>query len=193
MKKYIAVDIDDTLNNFTETLKSAEFTYYDKEVFDKYIEAVRNDVYEEDNVELDNLRFSIHCQCYTLATARHDAVEFMQWLKSQGYKIVLMTYRDLRHCLDETKEWMKKNKIPFDYIFSTDNKALMCKAWKIPILIDDANTNIMVAPPMGIDLYYPILPHNKTFVAECIAINPDFIGGGKGFNDFKEVKAWMTK
>jgi len=105
--KYIAVDIDDTLNDFSETLKtSLEFTYGNQDVYDEYIDMVRNDVFEEGNDELDNLRDSIHLQCYTLSKARTDAVDFMQDLKAEGWTIVILTARTLTHCINDTKAWL---------------------------------------------------------------------------------------
>jgi len=194
--KYIAIDIDDTLNNFSETLKTSEFTYEDQDIYNKYIAKVKNDVIDEGNNELMNLRHSIHLQCYKLAKLKPGALDFMQWLKYQkGYTIVLLTYRDLRYCIDDTKAWLKANRLPYDYIFKADNKIVFCNIWKIPILIDDAKVNIISS---GVDdylqLYYPICTHNENFVTEWTAYDEDFtLGNTKGFHNFEEVKGWMIK
>ena len=196
MKKYIAIDIDNTLNNFSETLKTAEFTYHDQEVYDKYIDRVRKDnVHEESNNELRNLTDSIHKQCYRMAKARPDAVKFMQWLRRMGYTIIILTARDLRYCIKDTNAWLTMKMIPYDMIIHADNKTVFCNLWKIPILIDDEKVNIIACGgDEKTQLYYPICPHNEKFIEEWSKHDETFsIGKVKGFHNFTEVQQWIRK
>lgn len=193
MKKHkvIAVDIDDTLNYFTEALEQLAVNYddysylgIDRDTFDKYVDLIKKqEGLERDYInEFDRLSYDLHRKVYKIAEVKPDAPMFMQWLKKQGWTIVLLTYRDLRHCIDDTREWMKKHRIPYDYIFHADNKVVFCKTWKIPILIDDAPVNIFAAPKQGIKMFYPITKFNQ---------NTENMEEAKGFNKFVEVKQWI--
>ena len=162
--KTIAIDIDDTLNNFSEVLRDIEidyanFRYIDKPTFDTWLKAVKENSFNEELVkiqEFNSFYAHVHKQCYPLAKAKTDAAKFVQWLKANNWRIVILTYRDLRGIANNTKKWLIDNQIPFDYLFSADNKVLFCKIWDIKYLIDDSLFNIINAPLNNINMYYPI-------------------------------------
>lgn len=189
MEKFVAIDIDNTLNDFDETLKTIELAY--KPVYD----TITNDDTKNSSNELRSLNELLHEKCYEQSKAKHGAVEFMHWLRDQGYTIVIMTYRDLRHYSAVTRQWLSDNNIPYDYLFRATNKPVSCRQWGIPILIDDDHYNILSVVNTGTQLYYPILPHTEKFIADALADGATHIVNdlAKGFNTFDEVKAWIQK
>ena len=148
--KTIAVDLDDVLNDFTETLQRTQFVPEEmhalsEEAFQDYLAKVRSGWTESNGLlstDYSFFRYKIHQRCYERARARTDGVNFMKWLRQNGWRIVICTYRDLRRAQDCTRKWLGENEIPFDYLFMTKNKIAFCKAWGIEHLIDDEAINI---------------------------------------------------
>jgi hypothetical protein len=189
--KTIAVDIDDTLNNFSETLQRADFPHHERyaltpEVFQTYLDQLRSAPDEKGDLlstEFTYFRYKIHHECYTLATARADGVEFMKWLRRDKWRIVICTSRDLRRANEATRKWLHENEIPFDYLFLALNKLEFCKAWGIELLLDDHIFSVMYADHYRQNVYYPVLPKHEKLES----------GYAKGFTAFEEVKEWMTR
>lgn len=188
--KTIAVDLDDTLNNFTETLQSAVFDYnnsyaFGEETFRGYLDRVRSgagDGSELLSTEYSFFRYRIHQQCYDLAGARSDAVEFMQWLKGRGWRIVICTYRDLRRANECTGRWLRDNGIPFDHLFMAWNKIVFCRAWGIDYLVDDDVFNIVHGDRYDVAVFYPLMAKHQGLQGHR----------ARGFNHFDEVKQWIS-
>ena len=161
--KTIAVDLDDVLNNFTETLQHLQFVRDEthalsEEVFQDYLAKLRSGWTESGGLlstEYSFFRKKIHQRCYERARARADGIRFMQWLRQNHWRIVICTYRDLRRAQDCTRKWLGDNEIPFDYLFMTRNKIAFCKAWRIEHLIDDEAINIALGQRFGVHVYYP--------------------------------------
>lgn len=193
MEKVIAVDIDGTLNNFDEVLENINIEYgakewdFSEEAFNKYLSLIKaHDRPNHNDYDFGMLYKYIHLKCYELTKARSDAIKFMQWLKQNGWKIIILTARDLRLSLETTKEFLYNNKIPFDYIFHAVSvcKIAFCDLWEINYLIDDDadaitdNSNIS----RRMNIFYPIMEKHKNL--------PDI--KAKGFKNFNEVKAWIA-
>ena len=132
--KTIAVDLDDTLNNFTETLRTTQFEHDEsfavsRATFDEYLERVRSnplDTGELLSTEYTFFRAKIHLECIQRAKARADGVEFMRWLRQAGWRIVICTGRDLRRSYGHTRTWLDQHGIPFDQMFWAGNKIVFC-------------------------------------------------------------------
>lgn len=190
LPKVIAVDLDDTLNNFCEVLQNADFPYepnpaLSRETYDGFLTKIRAD-HREDNPLLSTpysfLRYRIHERCYGLARAREDGVAFMRWLKQEGWTIVICTRRDLRRAEATTRAWLSANDIPFDHLFMVLNKIVFCKAWRIGHLIDDDVFNVTYSGDYGLNLYYPFMAkHASQRPSEHV----------RGFHRFDEVKTWI--
>ena len=106
----------------------------------------------------------------------------MQWLRANEWRVVIVTYRDLRRSNELTRKWLHDNEIPFDYLFMTLNKLEFCKAWKIGYLVDDHLVNLVQSnEPGGPQVFYPVMSKHKTGV----------IYRGKGFENFNELKQWI--
>jgi hypothetical protein len=187
--KAIAIDLDDTLNNFTETLQKTEFTRdatcaFSEETFQGYMERIRSgalDTSEFLSTEYSAFRGRIVTKCHELAHARADGVEFMQWLRANQWRIVICTYSDLRRDGDCIKKWLLDNRIPYDSLFLAWNKLEFCRAWKIGCLVDDHAFNILHGGSHGIQVLYPVMPKHK-----LLAPN-----GARGFMRFDEIKPWI--
>jgi hypothetical protein len=185
----IAVDLDDTLNDFTETLRRTEFTHdgtfsFPPEVFDRYMQRLRSGVPEDSELlatEYSFFKNRIHQRCHELATARADGVEFMNGLRRDGWRIVICTYRDLRRSNASTRKWLNANGIPFDHLFMAWNKIVFCKAWGIEHLVDDHSFNAVHGRRFGVNVYYP-LRGGQDGMADH---------GARGFNSFGEVRQWI--
>jgi uncharacterized HAD superfamily protein len=188
--KTVAVDLDDTLNDFTQTLETAEFPYDSAynvapEKFDTYLEKVRRG--ESDPNELLSTEYSyfvhkIHAECYRQSQARPGAAEFMQWLRENRWRIVIVTHRDLRRANDVTRQWLRENGMPFDHLFLTLNKLKFCEAWNVRCLVDDHL--ISLGPqnePDDVEVFYPIMSKHERLP----------IQRGRGFRNFDELKQWM--
>ncbi|MBU2702553.1 5'(3')-deoxyribonucleotidase [Sporomusaceae bacterium BoRhaA] len=189
--KVIAVDIDNVLNNFSDTLASSTFKYNDlyglsREEFDHYLDMVKRNAFDESNfltTKFSDFRYRIHEQCYRLAQAKSDGVQFMHWLKDNGWEVVICTKRNLRLTGESTKKWLQDNHIPYDYLFMALNKIVFCKLWNVPYLIDDDILNITHGERYGIKVYYPIMDkHDSAFSHTA-----------KGFTRFEEIKQWIQE
>jgi 5'(3')-deoxyribonucleotidase len=188
-KKTIAVDLDDTLNDFTQTLRTASFAYdssyaISEPVFNGYVERLRSGLREDTDLlstEYSFFRYKIHQRCYELSTARSDGVEFMRWLRSAGWRIVICTHRDLRRANACTRKWLGDNGIPFDHLFMAWNKIVFCRAWGIAHLVDDDPFNIAHGARHGVTVYYPIIERRAP-------LEPNH---ARAFRTFDEVRRWI--
>lgn len=189
--KVIAVDIDNVLNDFSATLAGTEFKYNDsyglsREEFANYLALVKRDVAAESKfltTKFSDFRYRIHEQCYSLAQADPAGVQFMHWLKDNGWQVVICTKRNLRLTGEGTKKWLQDNHIPYDYLFMAPNKIAFCKLWGIPYLIDDDILNITQGGLYGIKVYYPVR------VKPGLA----FPRTAQGFTGFEELKQWIPE
>lgn len=187
--KIIAVDIDDTLNTFTQTLRETEFSRQmagslPKATFDDYLGRLRRGEKDESPLlatDFSYFRYQIHQRCYELAKARPDGVEFMQWLRGRGWTIVICTARDLRRANAITRSWLADNRVPFDHLFMAWNKIVFCRAWGIAHLVDDDAFNIEHGPAHGVNVYFPVHERNEH-------LHP---GKARGFGSFDELRPWI--
>lgn len=187
----IAVDLDDTLNNFTETLQRGVFPHsmidsLPQATFEQYVRKIRNGEYESSDFQSNGFaycRFKIHLQCWQEARARPDGVEFMRWLRQNQWRIVICTARDLRRGHDCTKAWLEENGIPYDYLFMAWNKIVFCKAWGIRHLVDDASLSILYGERYDVNVYYAMMPHHQSLPAH----------NARGFQSFEDVKRWILE
>lgn len=186
----IAVDLDDTLNDFTQTLRKTPFAYHDRYAltparFDEYLQRLRSGQCEPEDLlstQFAYFRARIHLECYQRAQARPDGVAFMQWLRREGWRIVVCTHRDLRTAYLASKDWLEQNHIPFDHLFRAGNKIVFCKLWGIDILIDDHPFNILYGGRYGVRVFYPMTAPGAVVEG----------AGARGFQTFDELKPWIS-
>jgi hypothetical protein len=190
--KAIAIDIDDTLNDFSEILAGTEFCHHESypvraEVFGRYVEMVKRQTGDDELLldrEFSFVRQRVHGECYERAVARADAVEFMRWLREERWRIVICTQRDLRRVEDVTRRWLEENGIPFDYLFIAVDKLGFCKDWGIEHLVDDHLYSVRFAESYGVSVFYPVMAkHEKEEGGR----------GARGFRNFEEVRGWIER
>jgi hypothetical protein len=185
----IVVHLDDTLNNFTETLQQGEFPYnpadsLSEATFAEYLEKIRSGESDSDDLSSTGysyFRFKIHLQCWQQARARPDGVAFLQGLRRDQWRIILCAQRDLRRAHDRTRAWLRENEIPYDYLFMAADKILFCKAWGIQHLIDRATVETVDGSRREVNVYYSI-PHAQEFLPAQNA---------RVFETFEEVRQWI--
>ncbi len=190
IRKTIAIDLDDTLNDFSQTLLTTDFSYsrnfpFSEEIFKSYLSRLRRKIPEDTDLlstQFSFFKYQIFEQCYQLANARADGIEFMKWLRKNGWRIVICTFRDLRRAHDCTVKWLKDHDIPYDYLFMARNKIVFCKLWGIEYLVDDDVFNIVYGARYGVHVYYPIM--EKHTALQC--------DRSKGFKSFSEVEQWLA-
>ena len=190
----IAVDVDDTLNDFTETLRRSPFPYHPRyglplATFERHLATVREGTPDPSDLlssEYSLFRYRIHEECYATANARGDGVEFMRWLRACGWRIVICTRRDLRRAGGNTKSWLSTQGIPFDYLFSAFNKIAFCRAWDISILVDDDPNSIQFGEKYGVRVFYPV-------GASGSAAPSTAFERARGFQSFAEVRRWIQE
>ena len=187
--KTIAVDLDDTLNNFSKTLENTSFLYdasynIPEKTFDDYIKRLRENIPDSSDLLSTEYRYfssKIHHICYDLSAARTDGVEFMNWLRDNHWRIVICTHRDLRRVSISTRTWLLNNRIPYDYLFMASNKLEFCWIWGIEFLVDDNLFYASSGSRYGVSVFYPIMPKHDVL--------PN--NGARGFSKFEEVKQWI--
>ena len=187
--KTIAIDLDDTLNNFTETLQKTPFPHdptdgMSEETFQHFLKKMRQG--EGDTSELLSNDYASFCGkiislCHEQALPRPDGIEFMQWLKTNQWRIVICTFSDLRSDGDRIRQWLNNHQIPYDYLFMAVNKLDFCKARAIDFLVDDHLLNVQYGSRYGIQVFYPIMTKHKTVETN----------GARGFTSFNELKRWI--
>jgi 5'(3')-deoxyribonucleotidase len=189
--KLIAVDLDDTLNNFTETLQTTPFVrdpseIFSDEIFAQYLERLRSDRPDEGKLlstEYSFFRARIHLHCYALARPRADGVAFLQALRRHGWQIILCTRRDLRRSHDLTRHWLAEHAIPFDHLFMAGNKIVFCSLWGIRHLVDDDSFNIIHGARYGVQVYYPAMAKHHGLENH----------GARAFKSFDELHPWIQE
>ena len=187
----IAIDLDDTLNNFEATLQQTDFRYdgahgMAEPVFHDYLARVRRHESENNGLlstEYAFFKSQIHQQCYRLAVARPDGVRFVRGLKAAGWRIVICTYRDLRRANGDTKKWLNDHGIPFDHLFMAWNKIVFCRVWQIEHLVDDDPFNIIHGETHGVQVFFPLLERHRELPPNR----------ARAFRSFDEITPWIQR
>lgn len=159
----IAVGIDDTLNDFTATLRGIPFPYdpafgLSEEAFARHLGAIRRDEAEPGELlstEYSYLRYNVHEACYRAARPLDGAAAFLRRLAERRWRIVLCTRRDLRRASGITRAWLGEHGIPFDHLFMAMNKVAFCRAWGIAHLVDHDPFNRAHGGAHGVEVYFP--------------------------------------
>lgn len=198
MDKVIAVDIDNVLNDFDDTLRKIEFPYdkansswgsvhHSEEDFVRKLDIIKQQKAELRYDKTFNAMWNhAHKLAHMQAQVRSGASEFLWYLKQNNYRVIIMTRRDLRYALEYTKNFLKNNNLPYDDMLQSNIKAATCSLWNIPILIDDEIEPIVLSNKLSnpVQVYYPIMDKHKGLAEEpqITAI---------GYNCFKELKQWI--
>ena len=167
--KIVGVDIDGVLadypRSFVDFINEELGTNYTMDMVDSY------DIYEclgiptEVGVKLkDKYRQSGRKRFIPVC---EGAKEMLQWMRDQGYKIMLLTarpYDKYKRIFADTMEWLEKNNLPYDSIlFDEDKEERLLKEFgrdKIEFFIDDVVSNTNTISRLGVPCYLITRPYN---------------------------------
>lgn len=95
------------------------------------------------------------------------AIKYLQKIKQEGNKIILITARwesDKFDVTELTKQWVNTNNIPCDkLIVNAQNKLIAAKQEKVDVFIDDSFSNCKMIADAGIKAYLMDSRTNKGF------------------------------
>lgn len=198
MDKVIAVDIDNVLNDFDDTLSKIEFPYdksnsswgsvhHSEEEFTQKLAMIKQQKTELHYDRTFNAMWNqAHKLAHLQAKVKQGAAEFLWYLKENNYRVIIMTRRDLRYALEYTKNFLENNKLPYDDMLQSNVKAVTCSLWNIPVLIDDEIEPIMLSNKLSnsVQVYYPIMDKHQG-----LAEDPQITA--IGYHCFKELQQWI--
>jgi len=174
MKKIIAIEIDDVLNNFSETLNNAGIMY------NPILHSMKNPLFKKCIYNLESGELTQTGKDVMNSTEiATGCVEFLDWLKGDKWNIILCTDRDLRFAYNITTNWLIENNIQYDFLFNSDNKIEFCNDMDINYLI---NEKYIYSDTLNI--YFP---------EKLNKINQKSKNKARGFQNFKEVKQWIQE
>ncbi len=85
------------------------------------------------------------------------ALEYLEKLKKEGHKIILITARwkaDYFDVRKRTEEWVKKYNVPYDkLIINAENKLTVAKQENVDVFIDDSFKNCTMIADSGIKTF----------------------------------------
>lgn len=135
----IGIDIDDTICRTTEIVN---------EKMEEY--AKKNDILVLDIINYDSIKAKFFEEympiIYSEAVVKRDVCDVVRRLRSKGNQIYIITGRSISktpsigNAANITEEWLRKNGIEVDGIFSSaygESKADVCKREHIDLMIDD--------------------------------------------------------
>lgn len=172
MTKAVTVMLDDIINNFSQTVNAAgvEFDARTQSIFDEKLAGV----FTKPPGELTDLAVKV----FTETAAKPDGIALLDWLKENGWIVVLCANRDIRLCYDITVNWLKKYNVAYDYIFTATSPAGLCMDMDIGLMIynlpegNKNNINVVSFPfsPADGQKQPLIIGEFKSFeeVKECI-------------------------
>ncbi len=88
-----------------------------------------------------------------------EAIDFLNNLKKQGHKIILITARH-EEFRETTEKWLDKNNIPYDKLYHDDDKAPLALNENLKIFIDDHLDNVREIKSAGITALLFTREHN---------------------------------
>lgn len=154
----IGIDIDDTITNTTDVINEYKINY-NGSMIDRMNEDAWIDFCKKHLLEIQKK-----------VTVKDNSREVIDYLRSKGYKIYLITLRkdNYGHNIEEnTLNYLQKNHINYDkIIFGARYKWQVCKDENISLMIDD----------------------NEVIINECITNSVKCLHFGKEVNDWIEIK-----
>lgn len=164
----LAVMLDDTVNQFTKTIKQLDIVYDNRtdDIADRHFTAVFFDKYGN-LTEKGRIAFT-ECEKKT------EGIEFINSLNASCSKLILITSRDIRLCYKETISYLKKYSVTYDYLFTATAPAGLCA-------------------DMGVDaLIYNLPDGNLKDRIEICCFNDNKERKITQFNNFKEALTWIN-
>lgn len=157
----IGIDIDGTITDLHKEIIKYGMKYNDKiaERGFKDANAYRiKDIFDWDENECLKLKRYIQREILNIIKPREDVCECLAEIKSLGHEIYIITGRklnEMKNTYQETLDWLRLNKIPFDkLIIEENNKGTACVKNNIDIFIDDSTKHLERVCNAGIKKVY---------------------------------------
>lgn len=158
----IAVDIDDTLNNWQtmcvdyanrytgRALNFAEMKEYGLSKFFGWNQEERQAFWQRYELE-----------SYRRAQVRPGAAEVLRTWRRAGWYIVILTARPWRPPTEAvTRAWLEDNGIVYDELVFDADKAAFCRRRRVAVLVEDAPHNVLPCSEAGVRVFMPCQPYN---------------------------------
>ncbi len=140
----IGIDIDDTINRLSDILPQYAIKYNEENKIDYEVAINRWGFEEAFGWDEDHIKKFLNQyikRCYNEVGIKNEAQEYINKLKEDGNKIIIITARGSQHCGDIyniSKDWFIKQGINIDKLeVECPQKVEKCKENKIDIFIDD--------------------------------------------------------
>ena len=88
-----------------------------------------------------------------------EAIKFLNRLKEQGHKIILITARH-EEFRDVTEKWLSRNNFSYDKLYHDENKAPLALNENLEIFVDDHRDNVRDIKSVGIPALLFTRSHN---------------------------------
>ena len=88
-----------------------------------------------------------------------EAIEFLNNLKKQGHKVILITARH-EEFRDVTERWLNKNNFSYDKLYHDEDKAPLAQSENLEIFVDDHRDNVREIKSVGIPALLFTRSHN---------------------------------
>jgi len=129
MNKAIVVMLDDVLNNFSDMLHDMGVRYNGKS------QSISERRFISVFYTREGTLTPAAEKAMGEAVPRQDGIAFLDWLKDNGWTVVICTNRDIRLAYDITKKWLDGHQVKFDYLFTATAPAGFCIDMDIPFMV----------------------------------------------------------
>ncbi|MGM0420512.1 MAG: 5' nucleotidase, NT5C type [Bacillota bacterium] len=140
--------------------------------------------YEAYNVpaeKLDDFFAEYKEEIFSSVEPFQEAIDFLQTLKQQGHKIILITARDEKF-RQVTETWLKKHGFPFDKLYHAEDKAPLAQKEDIKLFVDDNKDNAQAISEKGIPVLLFNREHNQDADSTCFKAR---------VNNWQEIKEFI--
>lgn len=159
----IGIDIDDTITDTYEVMMNyaQEYTLdvLGREPIINETNSCQNHLYtqylhnwgKEEDIRFLELYYE---KVVKEVRPRTLAIKYLNKLKEEGHKIILITARwetEYADITTLTKEWLKENNVPYDkLVVNAENKQIAAKQENLDIFIDDSFKNCQMVADIGV-------------------------------------------
>lgn len=154
----VGCDIDGVLINSSDMWLEAGMRYAKVNHIDVQVNKdafLTSEIFSWDKKTDDDFWKEFYEDYYKFSLPTNESINALRKLKSMGHEIVLVTsrgilgfekeYIGIDNLIEITKEWLRKNDVPFDKILFAPNgsKTKMCLENNIDVFIDDYSKNVL--------------------------------------------------
>ncbi len=144
----IGIDIDDTINKLSETLIKYGLKYNIENNIKYDIKPSKwqfEEAFGWDETHTKKFMSTYIKKCFQEVEIKADAKEYINKLRDEGNKIIIITARRKENCsdiYDVSKNWLIEKGIKIDKLeIGCEKKSEQCKENKVDIFIDDNAEN----------------------------------------------------